>query len=615
MGIVKADEDTVEFDNITGNAPRDPKHRVYTVTYNDTTDSEGGRLKYQKDGINDGVTELGCAIVAWGSYPSTPENLLIKIKRNIEETDEDLLFPKITITMRPLYCDLDYAYIGNANKSGEGEVGYESQNTDDDLYSVAYWEGSEIPAPNWYDGTLDLDNSANYEAYRANEYAFAQYAIDEIGVFPLLEFSERHYWKNKDRPSSSHTPWEPQEDWDIEPTIYPHIETEGSYDFVRNESYDCRYRYPRNYFEKYGNLRMEVGDTYGEPEFFIAYEGVLDPDDEDGETYVLFPVSLGTWKYTHAQQDPDNPIVITKTNPLFEPSKLGNTFLSDEGIAPIVKGWYWDGSSPPQTNKGMYSLVASENYKVTKDIRKRYCYSFRLKGAFAPALKVFDHLNANTGGNVLGEWRQNVDGGQVSNYKYAEGASYYLNAGKAVELGYLAGSFDRSDDTYYNCDAVWAMEVNCKVEDWNFKDEETTDQYTGQKKTVKKGATISGYISLAQVEMSLSVAQQGLYSSATADYDTFSGINSWISPSVVFRAKRRQIDVDEQGTPIYEVVRMSAGQIEWSITLTEQHAKGKPVKFKDIYLVPPEAEAGLPNTGNGTMLYITDFVVTSVTPP
>lgn len=612
MGIDEATETTSDWDNIVGNAPRDPKHTIYAVSYFDQTDSEGGRLGYTEDGINDGATTLGCAIVAWGSYPTksgdfdTNPELIVKIKRDIDEMSDENLFPKITLTLRPFRNTLDYQYTGNANDSGEGEIGYESEDLEKDLYKIAYWDsGNPIPQPSDYD---DLFYSAGTEQYQTNQNEFVSYCVDHFGgkFFPALTLQETHYWKSRDRPSESETPWEPLKEWDIEPRLYPRLPSEPEYNFLRNESYDFRYRYPSDYFTKYGILSMQYAWMEEYPKFYIAYNGIPYPYDND--YWLLYPVSLGEWKYDLLQQDPNNPISIQNSNPEFEPND--DQYASDEGIAPIIKGWYWNGTTPPATNRGMYSVVASENYKTVKRIRKRYAYSFRAEGMpWNPDIQVFDHYNANDGGNVTVFWN---DFNPENSYWTAIPATYRCHPQSVLNAGLLVESWG-NQKTWFNCDATWALEVDCKIEDWNFREEITTDPLTGQPKKTLVGATIKGYIRFGVMPLEMGYSKVGLMSSAfTTLYTGFEGINSWISPSVVYRTKRRTYGFDENGKQLWESVRLDGGTVEWSITLTAEHAKGKPVKIREIDIAPNGNRGRMESM---TLCYIADFVVTQVIPP
>ena len=670
MGVVEATEETEEFDNIVGNAPRAAGHRIYTVAYNDATDSEGGRMKHTIDGINDNVNQLGCLITAWGNYPTktsdfdiTPE-FIIKIKRNIDVDDEDKLFPRMTITMRPLYCDLEYNYVGNANVSGQGEVGYESEDVQDDSFAVAWWssdqamprlegEGGWLTAPDENGNRGMVENEAAITQYNENWRRFLTYCVDEKKLFPLVYLEERHYWRNKDRPSEAETPFETLKDWEIEPTIYPNsISDSEPYNFIRNESYDCRHRYPLDYFQKHGELLMSYTE-YDKPKFFIPYDAVKGSYNQD----VIYPITLGTWEHTKFVFDPINPIIAGKTNPEFEPNKYLPMLStnSDEGIAPIIKRWYWDGTSPPSTGLGLQHIFGSESFKLIKDIRKRYCFSFKAKGGYvgwSPELYVFDHFNCASNGNLLTYWAgYETQSGEIAYVEVAYPVTYSITSQSAKEVGgFLEKSWNFVQDSYFNCISTWALEINCKVEDWNFVEEVKIDQYTGAKKKVKRGATISGYISLAYMAIYPAVSnvtriiyedqledENGepygekflvaywsdnyrFYSSWDTKYLGWDASNTYLncffSPSVVYRTERKQIDVDDAGTPIYDSTRRDAGKIPWSITLTEEHAKGKPVKFDEIEVSPYyDKETGTNHWDDRTMVYITDFVVTNISPP
>lgn len=667
-GVIEATEQTQEFDNVVGNAPRAAGHKIYTIAYNDATDSEGGRMEHTIDGINDNVTQLGCLITAWGNYPTktsdfdtTPE-FIIKIKRNIKEDDEDKLFPRMTITMRPLYCDLEYQYVGNANSSGQGEVGYEAgeDNAQDDSFAVAWWSSDQampkLVGDGWFtapdeNGNRGLaENTAAIEQYNDNWYRFLTYCVDEKKLFPLVYLEERHYWRNKDRPSESETPFETLKNWEIEPTIYPNSISDSSYNFLRNESYDCRYRYPLDYFQKHGELTMTYEDEYN-PKFFIKYEKATGSYNQD----ILEATTLGNWQHTKFVFDPLNPIIAGKTNPEFEPNEyLPNISTnSDEGIAPIIKRWYWDGTSPPATGLGLQNIFGSTDFKLIKDIRKRYCFSFKATGGYqwSPDLEVFDHYNCASSGNVLTFWGSYIDqNNDVQFIDLAYPVTYSCTDRSVTEIGgFLSKSWNHTSDAYFNCISTWALEINCKVEDWNFVEEVTTDQYTGAKKKVKRGATISGYVRLAYMAIAPAVSNvtRIIYEDQLEDEDgnpygekflvaywsdnyrfysdwevTYiaggnnSFLNCFFSPSVVFRTERRQIDVDDAGTPIYDSTRRDAGYIPWSITLTEEHAKGKPVKFDEIEVSPYwDRDTGFDSWDDRMMVYITDFVVTNISPP
>lgn len=602
LGIDEATETTQEWDNIVGNAPRDPKNSIYTVTYNDNT------MGVPNDGINDDATRLGASITAFGSYPAKEDNpfgdpvLAVKIKGDLDRE-----FPKITITLRPLCNELQYQYTGNANKSGEGEVGYETPNGDpmgDDLYKIAYYDSGQSTGLGFdFDNGIFEENLAEFTREIIDPQMNSQY-------FPTLTLEETHYWKLSDKPAEEPTPWEGLNQWDIEPSIYPRLPSEEPYNFLRNETYDFRYRYPSEYLAgKCGALEMNDG-------YFIKYQGFEIPPENapNGVEGLMIPDSvLGTWTHTKINPAQNIPPITASSNPFFEPSEY--SYASDSGIAPIIKGWFWDSTTPPTQNRGLYAVVASQNFKTFKKIRKRYAYSFRASYEEQPRISVIDHYNWDSSGNqiwsVVYDDFGETEGGNIIGY-FTRPVIYEMPHGRFPQGQQAFGN----QKNFFNCTAFWALEVTAKLEEWNSK--KVTNQQTG--KTSIVGAKIRGYIKLA----TMLLEKQGSSASGSAYYYSFFNTpkygyfyytpdTSFISPSVVFRCKRRTIGFDDQGRQIWDEYRFDAGEIPWEVTLTEANAKGKPIKVKDIRIAP-YGVSGWRGEDN-TLCYIHDFVVTQVIPP
>jgi hypothetical protein len=609
-GNEEPDEQTSEFDNVVGNRARDPKHNLFTVTYSDSEDSENGKKNFRLDGFDDDATELACAITPWAGYDNLTEDpqLIFKTKGDING-DEDDIFPKITITLRPLMSVLDYTYTGNANKSGEGEIGFESEDRGDDLYRVAYWD-SGVPIPNGF-----TDPEGNQDVYVANFDRFAQYCLDDSdhpdGLFRRLTHYEENYWRSRDRPSTAPNPHSSQLPYEIEPTIYPRHPQNEAYNFLRNEAYDFRYRFPEGYFGKYGVIgqTQENADS-GEPHFYIHYNAItLD----DGSQQFL-EVKLMDWGWTPYVNPPqgEEGHKTSWENPEFEPN--GNAQQSDEGIAPIIKGWYWDSTTPPTKNKGMFAIVGSDNFKTVKLIRKRYPYSFRARYEEQMEIRTVDHYDWDGDGNtfVYTENGGNPQDGLA--YLNRIPASYSSNR---IFTGQFGNKFGNKENTFA-CDTYWRLEVDAELADWNSREETVIDPITGQPKKKITGAKIKGYIRLGSMQLERSYSQQGLYSTSNyfPPFGGFFGLSfqipfNFISPSVVFRTKRRTIGFDDSGKQLWESIRYDAGTIEWEVTLTEENAKGKPIKVKDIKLSPN----GIESWEENSLVFINDFVVTSVELP
>lgn len=611
LGNEEADEQTSEFDNVVGNAPRDPKHSVYAVSYSDLNDSENGKAGFRLDGFDDEASQLACSITPWAGYDKLSDSpkLIYKTKGDLKDNDDDS-FPKVTITLRPLCSVLDYVYTGNANNSGEGEVGFESDDTSDDLYRVAYWDsGVQIP-----DGFNDPEG--NGETYTANYQRFAQYCLDDgdhpNGLFRKLTHYEVNYWRNKDRPSDTETPHSPQESWEIEPTIYPHHPDNEAYDFLRNESYDFRYRYPANYFGKYGTMGIsedQIND--GNAYFYIHYNAInLEGGGEQ------FPeVKLFDWAWEPYVNPPagEEGHKTPWENPEFEPND--DALFSDEGIAPIIKGWYWDSPDPPTKNKGIFAIVGNTAFKTLKSIRKRYPYSFRASYEQQMEASVVDHYDWNGNGNTF--VYTDYVGGLATLFRIP--ARYSTNTLFLSDNAGMGYKFGNKQNTFA-CDAYWRLEVNAELADWNSKKETVIDQMTGLPKTIITGMKVKGYIRLGSMPLKKSQSNQGLYSNSNF-FGSFGGFfggyfygmnASFISPSVIFRTERRTYGFDDNGKQLWESLRYDAGTIEWEVTLSEKNCKGKPMFVKDIKISPQGLERW---DSESSLCYINDFVVTSVEMP
>lgn len=232
LGVIDANELTQSWSNIVGNSVRSPGHHIHSISYVD---------KVVNDGRNDGVNSLAGAISCWTAYADLTESdpkLIIKTKGDIAQGEAS--FPSIQITLRPLKTVLDYSYTGNANASGEGEIGFESQNPLQDVLSIKYFEGAQ-QIPNYYaDG-----GQGQYDAITAN-YDHFNAVLSETGKTVML--SQTHYFKSADRPGTEPTPWTPLDGTEIDPNFKPRLPLMDAYDFRRDESFDFRYRFPTDYF-------------------------------------------------------------------------------------------------------------------------------------------------------------------------------------------------------------------------------------------------------------------------------------------------------------------------------------------------------------------------------
>jgi hypothetical protein len=579
-GIVEATESTTNWDNVVANKPLDPGHSITAVAYTDTKPG---------DGENDGVTSLATHIRCWTSYPEetgTDPKLIIKTKGDVA-AGESGSFPSITITLRPLKTVLAYSYTGNANASGQGEIGYESQDPTQDTLDINYYEGAQ-QITNEFIGSAEYPIGVVTTGFTENSNSFDAYAA-ELGQ--KITLNETHYYKSADRPSTEPTPFQPLSGLEIDPTLHPRLPSLDAYGFKRDEAWDYRHRFPSDYFQKYGALTMPTGYPILYP--LIQIEG--------GSVGNFVGHTLGSWVWTKHQPNSASPLPL---NPLFEPDPSKTGFWVDEGIAPVVKGWYWDSNTPPgQTQIGWGNIFKSTAFKMTKEIRKRYPFSFVAKAIRIETVKAVDHTPGNQVGGISTQFIG--EAGDPVSFFYTEPAVY------TAQL--ISSTFQN----IFQAQAWWRMEVDAELCGWNSKKTVSEDAETGLPVVSIVGAKIKGVIKLGLKKLTPSSAQYGLYStqalnpgtSTNSYYNAFSGI----TPSFVFRCRvARGAD--------YEVLEFDGGEIPWEVTLDEDNAKGHPIKFLDFPITSevetPEDPSPTPGTvPDNTLVYIKDFIVTEVILP
>jgi hypothetical protein len=570
-------ETSTSWTNCVANQPRQPGHSIYSISYTDLTPG---------DGKNDGVSALAASIKCWSGYgaaaPGDPQ-LIYKTKGDVAAGVSGS-FPSIKITLRPLKTVLNYEYAGNLNVSGQGELGFEALNQADDTISVNYWEGDEA-IPSYFP---DM-GGAQFTAWQANLQGFRDYIDDTLQGGVMVTLAETHYFKSADRPGTEPTPWQPLTGLEIDPTFNPRLPSMQSYAFGRNESFDYRYRFPANYLTKYGTLNMPTGYLVALPEYPIA----------DSDPAIVIPaIEQGQWTWqTISQLDPS---FQPPLNPLFEPDTNDIYFGGlniGEGVAPVVKGWYWDSPTPP-TN-GLKGVFQSTSFKMLKEVRKRYPYSFLAVQDRNEVYSVVDHREGN---QMLYEDNQNP------------GSGYYIRTPAFYD------HFVNKTNTFQAI-AWWRLELNAELCGWNSKKTVSVDAETQQQTTTIAGATIKGYIKLGMKALEPSGSEQGLYSNAfTSEYfpqfwDRFTGI----APSFVYRCK---VDTyfDEDFVQRYEVLEYDGGEIPWEVTLTEDNCKGQPTAFLDFPITSgaelPGEQPGQPGSvPENSLVFIKDFVITEVILP
>jgi len=574
-GVVEMTETSTSWDNCVANKTRDKGNSIYSISY---TDPIAG------DGKNDGVSALAASISCWTTYGDPAEGdpkLIYKTKGDVA-AGVGGSFPSIQITLRPLKTALNYYYAGNLNNSGQGEMGFESPNTNDDIISINYWEGNDAIPLNFVEGALDPTPMLN--AYADNQDEFSYHITDVMQGGVMVTLAETHYFKSADRPGDEPTPWQPLTGLELEPTFHPRLPSMESYAFGRNESYDYRYRFPANYLTKYGALNMPTG-------YLVTLPAVPEANFEE------IPQGSWTWQ-TYSQTDPSYQ---PELNPIFQPANNDIFFSADqirEGVAPVIKGWYWDSSTPP-TN-GLKGLFQSTSFKMLKEVRKRYPFSFVAKESREESYQVIDHKEGN----------------QMLYEDIEAPGNNYLRRSPAFY------NHSITNENSFKAIAWWRLEVNAELCGWNSKKTVSVDAETQQQTITIAGAIVKGYVRLGIKQLQPSYSEQGLYSLAyTTSYlpsfwDRFTGI----APSFVYRCK---VDTyfDADFIQRYEVLEYDGGTIPWQVTLTEDNAKGKPIKFLDF---PITSEAELPGqsppgTGDtvpdNTLVFIKDFVVTEVILP
>lgn len=577
-GVTDPTEITSDWDNVVANKPRSPGNSIVAVAYTD---------KVQDDGKNDGVNSLAVSISCWSGYANLGEadpKLIVKAKGDVAGGVNGS-FPSIQITLRPLKTALDYSYAGNLNVSGQGEMGYESQNQADDSITVNHWQAPETIPSYWADE--NNPGAAMSAAHQQNQEAYSSYVSDTLQGGVMVNLSETHYFKSADRPGSEATPWQPLSGLELDPTFFPRLPSMDAFNFTRNESIDFRYLFPPDYLTKYGAMNMPTGYLVELPEVAIP-----------GGEYTIPTIPQGTWTWqTIAQADPSYQ---PPRNPLFEPS--GNdiywgTPAIKEGVAPVIKGWYWDSPTPP-TN-GLQGIFTSTSFKMLKQVRKRYPFSFLVENE---RVEFFDIVDHKPGNQMIYEDPQAPGFG----YFKREPAFYDHNETKT---------------NTFKAIAWWRMEVSAELCQWNSKTVQGTDPVTGQPKVTIAGATIKGYIKLGMKALQPSYSESGLYSSAYTNvgFSTFWDRFCGVTPSFVYRCKVETY-FDEDFIQRFEILEYDGGTIPWEVTLDEDNATGQPKVFLDFPItsgaeLPGEAPGQPGSVPTNSLVFIKDFVVTEVILP
>ena len=584
--VEESTETTTDFSNIVG-SKREAAHSVVGVTYLD---------KVQDDGKNDETTSLAVSISCWSNY-KTPEDvdtegdpqIIFKTKGDVDSGVEES-FPSIKITLRPLKTDLNYSYTGNANYSGEGEIGFESQDPTADALFINYWQGGVINNLFYTPGFDEyFEPYTENPGYAENLNSFEAIMV-EMTTNPVV-YSKTTFFKDEDRPPEDQTPFEPLTGLELDPTFHPRLPSASEYELGRNESFDYRHRFPSNYFQKYGTLTMPVG-------FPLSYPTLT--DDKGNPVLNYYSSAPGSWVWTKHQPNQNAPLPL---NPLFEPDIEKNIFpvpygvRVDEGVAPVIKGWYWDNDTAPG-GYGFAGIFQSTAFKMTKEIRKRYPFSFVAKQTRTESIRVYDHST-----------------NQVAYPLYTQ--SGFFMGYQSYPATYQA-DFANTESSF-EAVAWWRMEVEAKLCGWNSKKTISTDPQTGLPKSTITGATIKGVIKLGIKRIFPSQSAYGLYSKQTENIFDGGKRFDGVTPSFVFRCATEAY-FDEYFNYRYRVLEYDGGEIPWEVTLDEDNAKGSPIKFLDFKITSeaelPGQQPPAPGTvPDNSIVFIKDFIVTEVIIP
>lgn len=554
---VEADENTTDYENVTGCSPRNPEHGV----------------QFTDDGLGNNTFT---AMTPWGSYPSRlpssldseDTHLVIKARGELER-DEDgtWLFPKIKLTLRPLFTRLDYKWVADAVATSNLDAvttfggGYE-----EDVYGESVWMDFDFfyqyNAP-----TIDLETDP--DGYTRERATMEGYFV-ERGT--PLTLKGDFYYKSSDRPPNLSTQYSPPlEPWEIDLTLYPRADGEEAYQFKKNESWDLRYRYP-SWYPQYGGCPVhekDATDIWGRWVFYpqshiLASDNPFDYGDEPyykGIPQVLTPVE----KYVRVQDGspPQFPIITD------EPS----------GVATY--------SSFPE----MYLLQEPKHLQVVTKVRKRYPYSFttQCEPNYGTTFQVFDNNPAN---RFVTEIETGVFGVTT-----LTGFQHYFGTKTEYE----------TEPVRFDCKSWWRMEIETDRCEWNF--DESLDE----------GWTIKGYVKFGKKLLHIPTPNQGGAVKGNSPFFSFSG-GQLVSPT------NGVYPLPNFGFLNYENPDLDgdAGQTPFTIKITKDNALGKPVTVVDFPIggqtFVPNGEGGYDpvNWGDAperSINFITDFVITEIIPP
>lgn len=566
--VVEATETITNHDDVTGCSARNPEHGVKY------TDDEFGNKTYT-------------AMTPYSTYPSklpvstndTNTHLVIKARGELER-DEDgtWLFPKIKLTLRPLFTRLDYKWIGDALAQSNLDAvtefggGYE-----EDVYGESVWMDFDFMYAYQAD-TLD-DTAEDFDERYEQEREKMEHSYVERGTPLYLEGD--FYWKSEDKPDNLGQEYAPPlQPWEIDLTLYPRADGEEAYEFKKNESWDLRYRYPL-WYPNYG----------GSPYFTTTQQ---------------YP--FGAWIYTPNPTLPpsENPFAKKDSSPSSPYANgIPNTLVPVEKYIRIQEGsppffpLLTPYTSPPVAAvRELYYLHQPKHIQAVTKVRKRYPFSFNaeVNAGNSQTFKVYDANPANrfffepdpeNEPNIFQVYT--IEG--VSPFRGTD-PLYYPDALNGVEK--------------FNCQSWWRMEIETDRCEWNFDE------------VLDKGWTIKGKIKFAKKLLATLSTPNGAVK-GQAPFQYFSG--TVVSPTNgVYQNSCFGFFRPEDAEPDGE-----AGETDFTIQITRNNAVGSPVKILDFPIggqtfIPNEAGDGYVPVQWGdsperSINFITDFYITEIIPP
>lgn len=614
----EADENTTEYDNVTGCSPRNPEHGVKGTIYEGETEEENYAM----------VT----AMTPYSSYPTRlpsssdddGTHIIIKARGELERDLEsgEWLFPKLKLTIRPLFSRLNYKWVSDAvGISNLDSVTSFGGNYEEDINGESIWYDFDfLHEPNYpYWGDDPITGTG------VNRNAFVE---DLLGQYyergRQLRLEGDFYYKAADRPPNLSTDYSPPlRPWEIDLTLYPRADGEEAYEFKKNESWDLRYRSP-TWYPQYGGTPLRfTTDGYhieyrwstpnsglaSENPFSKPYRFNLSPEYSRGLPQRLVPVE----KYVRVQEGSPAafPIEIPYPEGLYE-DENGNIL-----VEPYQIGVPWISPFPES-----YRLHKDRHIQIATRVRKRYPFSFDANTQDGGATRFFCHDNnpANFYAPILPF--------QDPPYTY-----FTLTVSGFQEYFATRRDLGLTESVRFNCESWWRMEIDTERCEWNFNE------------ALDEGWTIKGYI-----EFGKKLLEQPYHNDGTAVIGT--GVNDYTTnPSKRTDSK----DGGTYTTPLtagyqiggtdYKTINQTsgvyplpafgfsnpnpeevddAGVAPFAVKVTKDNALGKPVAVLDF---PIGGQTFVPDGSGGydpvqwgdaperSIVFIKDFYITEIIPP